>query len=151
MAAARLGLSAVEVCRQGRYVTEMGREVLIAEALETARAFKVSIPPEAVLPKGEGPAFPETVVQVTNETTLGAARRLTDRGLEPLALNFANGIHPGGLFSERRPVPGGSALPIQRALCDPRRRSHVPVAPQAVGVRLDGLGDPLSEGPGVSE
>jgi uncharacterized protein (TIGR02452 family) len=40
----------------------------------------------------------ETRVQVTNETTLGASRRLVERGLRPLALNFANGIHPGGGF-----------------------------------------------------
>jgi uncharacterized protein (TIGR02452 family) len=37
-------------------------------------------------------------VQVANETTLEAARRLTTMGLRPLALNFANGIHPGGGF-----------------------------------------------------
>jgi uncharacterized protein (TIGR02452 family) len=35
---------------------------------------------------------------VSNETTLGAARRLTDAGLRPLALNFANGVRAGGGF-----------------------------------------------------
>lgn len=35
---------------------------------------------------------------MTNETTLGAARRLVDAGARPQALNFANGIHPGGGF-----------------------------------------------------
>jgi uncharacterized protein (TIGR02452 family) len=37
-------------------------------------------------------------VQVTNETTLGASFRLVESGLRPLALNFANGVHPGGGF-----------------------------------------------------
>ena len=36
--------------------------------------------------------------QVANETTLGAARRLVKGRHRPLALNFANGIHPGGGF-----------------------------------------------------
>jgi uncharacterized protein (TIGR02452 family) len=51
-----------------------------------------------VLPSYERRAFTETTVQVTNETTLGAARRLVAQGLGPLALNFADGIEPGGGF-----------------------------------------------------
>jgi uncharacterized protein (TIGR02452 family) len=35
---------------------------------------------------------------VANETTLAAARNLIDEGLRPLALNFANGVQPGGGF-----------------------------------------------------
>ncbi len=35
---------------------------------------------------------------MSNETTLGAARRLADSGLKPIALNFANGTVPGGGF-----------------------------------------------------
>jgi uncharacterized protein (TIGR02452 family) len=50
------------------------------------------------LVSGEQSSFVATAVQVTNETTLGAARRIVDRGLRPLALNFANGIQPGGGF-----------------------------------------------------
>src|SRR5262249_47998053 len=42
--------------------------------------------------------FAETSIQVRNETTLAASRRLVDTGLKPLALNFANGVHPGGGF-----------------------------------------------------
>lgn len=37
-------------------------------------------------------------IQVANETTLGAAERLVARGRWPLALNFANGVQPGGGF-----------------------------------------------------
>jgi uncharacterized protein (TIGR02452 family) len=51
-----------------------------------------------VLPNNARITFTETKVQVTNETTFGASRRLAERGLRPLALNFANGIQPGGGF-----------------------------------------------------
>jgi len=97
-AAARLGLLAVDTCWRGRYRCETGREVLVGTEIEAALASKVSIPPGTLLPKPEQAIFEETVVQVANETTFGAARRLMDRGLDPLALNFANGIHPGGGF-----------------------------------------------------
>ncbi len=96
--AARLGLLAVDACQRGRYLTEEGRQVHWGEAVEAARSSKVSIPPDAALPELKRRIFSETVAQVTNETTLGASRRLVGRGLEPLALNFANGIHPGGGF-----------------------------------------------------
>jgi uncharacterized protein (TIGR02452 family) len=42
--------------------------------------------------------FAETIVQVANETTLGASKRLVDEGKRPLALNFANGSETGGGF-----------------------------------------------------
>jgi uncharacterized protein (TIGR02452 family) len=56
------------------------------------------VPPGAALPPTPAASFPETRVRVSNETTLGASRRLIDAGLRPLALNFANGVHPGGGF-----------------------------------------------------
>lgn len=96
--AAQLGRSALEAARCGRYRTADGREVFWGDAVRAACAAKISIPPDAPLPQPLHPPFPETRVQVTNETTLRAARRLADRGLRPLALNFANGKHPGGGF-----------------------------------------------------
>jgi len=96
--AAALGRSAVEAAVKGRYVREDGREVVWKDAMQAAALAKRSIPPESSLPSGSDSPFAETLVQVTNETTLGAGRRLVDRGLRPLALNFANGIHPGGGF-----------------------------------------------------
>jgi uncharacterized protein (TIGR02452 family) len=97
-AAASLGRSALEAIRKGFYVTGAGQEVSWRDAVEAARAAKRSIDPDALLPRNEQIANPETKVQVTNETTLGASLRLVGRGLRPLALNFANGIHPGGGF-----------------------------------------------------
>lgn len=96
--ATELGCSAVEAAREGLYVTRAGHEVHWREAVEAACDAKVSIPPDAILPSRKQTTSPETIVQVTNETTLGAALRLVKRGLQPLALNFANGVHPGGGF-----------------------------------------------------
>lgn len=96
--AAALGRSAVEAAREGRYVTKAGRRVDWRDAVRAARVAKRSIPPEDPLPEPERVAFAETRVRVANETTLGAARRLVEGGSRPLALNFANGIQPGGGF-----------------------------------------------------
>lgn len=96
--AAALGHSAVLAIREGHYRTEDGRDGDWSEAVRTARAAKRSIPPDDPLPRRPDAMSPETRVTLTNETTLGAARRLVDMGLHPLALNFANGIIPGGGF-----------------------------------------------------
>lgn len=96
--AAELGRTALQAIRDGYYVTEHGLRVDWQREIEEAKKRKVSIPPDAPLPEAEYARFPETRVQVTNETTLGAARRLIEQGLRPVALNFANGVHPGGGF-----------------------------------------------------
>jgi uncharacterized protein (TIGR02452 family) len=96
--AAALGRSAVEAIRQGAYSDETGGRVDWRGAVVEARAAKRSLRPEDPLPRHDQAPFPETYLQVTNETTLGAAERLTARGLTPLALNFANGVRPGGGF-----------------------------------------------------
>ena len=80
------------LCHQGRAASRW------RDAVQAACAAKLSIRPDATLPIHERIAFTETKVQVANETTLGASRRLVARGLRPLALNFANGIQPGGGF-----------------------------------------------------
>ncbi|WP_232433068.1 TIGR02452 family protein [endosymbiont of Ridgeia piscesae] len=96
--AAAFGRSAVEAAHKGIYVDERGQRVGWRNAVQVACAAKMSIAPNHVLPSSECSTCYETRVQVTNETTLGAARRFVERGLRPLALNFANGIYPGGGF-----------------------------------------------------
>jgi uncharacterized protein (TIGR02452 family) len=96
--AAALGRSAVEAAHKGFYITKTGQRVVWRDAVQAACAAKRSIDPAAALPLNVRLAFTETRVQVTNETTLGASLRLIERGLRPLALNFANGISPGGGF-----------------------------------------------------
>lgn len=96
--AAALGRSAVEAAESGYYLNRHGQQVDWHRAVAAACQAKRSIPPNAPLPTAQHPLFAVMRVQVSNETTLGAARRLVQAGLRPLALNFANGIQPGGGF-----------------------------------------------------
>jgi len=126
--AAELGRTAVEAMERGYYVCEAGKKVDWSRYVQAARAAKVSIPPDAPLPEREFTFFPETRVQVTNETTLGAARRLADSRLKVVALNFANGIHPGGGFlrgarAQEEVLCRSSAL-YQTLVGDPMYEAH---------------------------
>lgn len=127
-AAAALGASAVEAAVNGYYVFAADIKVDWSRDVQAACAAKVSLPPDATLPAAERTTFRETLVQVTNETTLGAARRLVERGLRPLALNFANGIHPGGGFvagarAQEEVLCRSSAL-YQTLVGDPMYEEH---------------------------
>ena len=97
-AAAALGRSAVEAARNGYYLNRVGDKVDWRLLVQSACAAKRSIAPDDRLLVGKLRPEPETRVQVANETTLQASRRLVEEGLRPLALNFANGVHPGGGF-----------------------------------------------------
>ena len=96
--AAELGRSAVGISEQGWYENTQGERVELRQMVTQALARRRSLPPGAALPEGAASSRPLTRVQVTNETTLGAARRLGKAGCRTLALNFANGVHPGGGF-----------------------------------------------------
>lgn len=96
--AAELGRSAVEISRHGFYVNPESHRVNIQSPVQAACAGKRSIRPEDDLPEFSPVAFTTTRVQVSNETTFGASRRLISNGLNPVALNFANGISAGGGF-----------------------------------------------------
>jgi len=99
--AAELGRSALESAVEGQYVYGDGRKVDWSRYVQVACSSKVSIPPGVFLPSHECIPFHETRIQVSNETTLGASKRLIENGLRPLALNFANGVHPGVGFLSR--------------------------------------------------
>jgi uncharacterized protein (TIGR02452 family) len=96
--AAALGRSAVEAAVSGNYLNSTGEKVDWSRLVNASCSAKRSIPPDALLPNAARITLPETRVQVTNETTLGASLRFVESGLRPVALNFANGIHPGGGF-----------------------------------------------------
>lgn len=126
--AAELGRSAVDFANRGHYITQDGRSVDWSESVRLARAAKISIAPTTPLPAREPRVLQQTRVQVTNETTLGASKRLLEIGLWPLALNFANGIHPGGGFlhgarAQEETLCRSSAL-YQTLVDDPMYREH---------------------------
>ena len=78
-------------------------EINLKPLLDEAIKNKINISADTQLPQKNRNLFAETLIQVTNETTLGAAKRLTNEGKNPLVLNFATGIIPGiSLFHEAR-------------------------------------------------
>lgn len=96
-----LGRSAHAALDDGGYLTDDGW-IDWAAAIEVAQSKKISLRPDADLPIIEDCSTDDpsnvTTVTVANETTLGAAYRMQDAGYRPLALNFANGVEPGGGF-----------------------------------------------------
>jgi uncharacterized protein (TIGR02452 family) len=96
--AASLGQSAMAAALEGRYPGPAGQAVDWKAAVAAAVAAKRSLPPDVTLPDHAPALAAETRVTVANETTLGAARGLAAARLRPLALNFANGVNPGGGF-----------------------------------------------------
>lgn len=96
--AGMLGRTAEEFCEAGSYRNPAGETIDLRDAIASACDRTVSLRPEADLPDPPHHSPRETTVQVTNETTLEAAFRRLREGGNPVALNFANGIEPGGGF-----------------------------------------------------
>ncbi|WP_369214342.1 TIGR02452 family protein [Streptomyces flavofungini] len=84
-----------QIVAAGGYAAPDGRKVLIADAVAAARAGTRMYGPE---PVGAVPREPvPTRFEVTGESSLEAARRLTDGGRGPVAvLNFSSARNPGG-------------------------------------------------------
>jgi len=95
--AGELGRDTVRLLEAGRYRTASGQVIEIADAVARSVAGTCSYPPDVSLP-GVPLGNRATRVEVANESTLAAARRLVERGLRPAALNFASAKHPGGGF-----------------------------------------------------
>ena len=96
--AAELGQSAVAAVRAGVYQDSSGRPVVWRDAVKHAVAARISLPHDHPLPPCRPPRHDSTIIQVANETTMVSAQRAQAQGLHPLALNFANGVNPGGGF-----------------------------------------------------
>jgi uncharacterized protein (TIGR02452 family) len=96
--ASALGQSAVDTVERGFYTNTSGSRIALAPMIERSKEGTRSIKPEDPLPELPPPGQKVTRVQVANRSTLDAARRLAVQKKPSLALNFANGIHPGGGF-----------------------------------------------------
>ena len=95
--ATELGRTAIKAIEEGYYRKD-GKDIHWKKEVDHAVQLKRSIPPGENIPLLSGKLFQETRLQISNETTLGASHRLTEMGLKPLALNFANGVSAGGGF-----------------------------------------------------
>lgn len=99
---ARLAEETVGMLRSGSYVAPGGRAVAIGEEVAAARAGTTLYAPSAYsaitaqLPPID--ADRSTTVNVSNQTTLGAARSLRLRYDRVACLNFASAKNPGGGF-----------------------------------------------------
>jgi len=99
---ALLAEESVRILDTGGYTSPAGREISLRDelsaAVERSRLYRpadfdgaLPLPP---------PAYPLPKIEVTGETTLEAAFRLVSEGgvPEPLCLNFASAMNPGGGF-----------------------------------------------------
>lgn len=93
----KLGREAMQVIELGLYASPTSRQVDVAADIASARARTTHLPPD------HRHTFPRTgehatVIEVTEETSLTAARRHVEQGLRSLVLNFASPTVPGGGF-----------------------------------------------------
>ena len=78
------------------YVTDSGRTVDLSSLIASCPEGTIEYPPDRELPTVDLQAPREARIEVSNETSLSAALRLTTAGERPLVLNMANGVSPGG-------------------------------------------------------
>lgn len=99
---AKLGAQTVAIVSQGYYVSENGNKVEISKDVQQSVTKTELYSPKDtndLLLKIKPNQKYETTVEVTNETTLLAAKRLLNEGTERvIALNFASARNPGGGF-----------------------------------------------------
>lgn len=98
------------VVAAGAYRAPGGHEVRIAEEIAAARTATRVYGPEPVPLPPAGEATARTLVEVTGESSLEAARRLAGDGGPVAVLNFASARNPGGGYLN-------SAQAQEEALC----------------------------------
>lgn len=156
--AEKYGHEAVAIGESGQYRTSSGKKVEIIDQITRAVEGTISYPPETSVGEG-GIGQNQTVLEVENETTLSAGRRLLREGLNPVIFNFASATSPGGGFlrgarAQEEYLARSSCLyeclrtnPMyryHRAYNDPLYSDYVIYSPQVPVIR-DDAGHLLSE------
>lgn len=112
--AARWGLEAVQIIRDGGYTTPSGHFVTLRADVDAAARNTREYPPECevplLTPRGSLPAL-----SVENASVMVVGRRMAAVG-PVAALNFASAVAPGGGF-----LSGARAQEVWRASCWRRR------------------------------
>ena len=96
--AAELGRETVQILGAGRYSTATAMVVEIRAVLRRSVEGTCTYPPDRPLADIRRVDNKSTSIAVANETTLVTARRMVEKGLTVVALNFASAKHPGGGF-----------------------------------------------------
>ncbi len=96
-----IATNTLDICASGRYRSPSGDVVIIGDAIAKAVKDTREFAPGDRIDAGQSVRWQPmtTHFEVTTETTLEAAKRLTDDGShQVLALNFASASNPGGGF-----------------------------------------------------
>jgi uncharacterized protein (TIGR02452 family) len=95
--AAQYGREAVAIGECGHYRAPSGLTVDIKALLSSAVKGTVSYAPNTSVSEANSSQH-DTIIEVVNETTLSAGKRLMEIGCHPVLLNFASATNPGGGF-----------------------------------------------------
>jgi uncharacterized protein (TIGR02452 family) len=95
--AARIAQDTLAILHDGSYTSPSGRKVDLGDLIDRSITGTQSYPPRSSVPESV-PGDRQTVIEVVNETTLAAGKRLSDAGHRVAALNFASAKNAGGGF-----------------------------------------------------
>ena len=95
--AALISMETVAIMGRKFYELPNGERVNVSAEIEAAKRGTVAYEP-GIVPQIDIPRNFSTTIEIVNETTLQAGKRLVEDSLNAVALNFASAKNPGGGF-----------------------------------------------------